>query len=62
MSFICLCSVSQVLSPYLKFGCLSAVRFFHALDAVVAKGRHTEPPVSLHGQVPDVDCAGVFAV
>mmetsp|Transcript_64781 Transcript_64781/g.114346 ORF Transcript_64781/g.114346 Transcript_64781/m.114346 type:complete len:580 (-) Transcript_64781:875-2614(-) len=42
---------TTVLSPYLKFGCLSANTFYRALDRVVARGRRTEPPVSLHGQL-----------
>jgi cryptochrome len=41
------------LSPYMKFGCVSARRFWHALDAAVAgaKGPCSKPPVSLHGQL-----------
>jgi len=42
-----------VLSPYLKFGCLSS-RLLHAkLDAIYKerKGKHTVPPVSLRGQL-----------
>ena len=42
---------TTVLSPYLKFGCLSPRKFYHALAAVYAKGPHTEPPVSLMGQL-----------
>lgn len=42
---------TTVLSPYLKFGCLSATTFYHALDAAVAGRTHTQPPVSLHGQL-----------
>ncbi|WIA38442.1 hypothetical protein OEZ86_001766 [Tetradesmus obliquus] len=44
---------TTVLSPYLKFGCLSP-RLFHArLMAVYrgAKGVHSKPPVSLRGQL-----------
>ncbi|GAX79468.1 hypothetical protein CEUSTIGMA_g6909.t1 [Chlamydomonas eustigma] len=42
---------TTVLSPYLKFGCLSA-RLFHAeLLKVYKQKKHTEPPVSLRGQV-----------
>lgn len=39
---------TTVLSPYLKFGCLSA-RLFHAklLQIYREKKKHTEPPVSL---------------
>lgn len=44
---------TTVLSPYLKFGCLSP-RLFHQrlLKAYrAAKGAHTKPPVSLRGQL-----------
>jgi cryptochrome len=41
----------QVLSPYLKFGALSPAKFYHTLDGIVRGKAHTEPPVSLHGQV-----------
>jgi deoxyribodipyrimidine photolyase len=41
-----------VLSPYLKFGCLSA-RLFHAqlLSIYKQEKAHTKPPVSLRGQL-----------
>eukprot|EP00667_Euglena_gracilis_P004345 EG_transcript_4365 len=40
------------LSPYLKFGCVSVRKFYWDVQAVYDKGKkHTEPPVSLHGQV-----------
>jgi cryptochrome len=44
---------TTVLSPYLKFGCLSARTFHAQLLAIYAerKGKHTEPPVSLRGQL-----------
>ena len=42
---------TTVLSPYLKFGCLSAARFFHVLADIYAGRAHTQPPVSLHGQL-----------
>ena len=42
---------TTVLSPYLKFGCLSVRRFYHALLGVYAKGAHAKPPVSLEGQL-----------
>ncbi|CAM9759105.1 unnamed protein product, partial [Phaeothamnion confervicola] len=46
---------TTVLSPYVKFGCLGARRFWHAVAAVLAAqssgGRHSAPPVSLHGQL-----------
>ncbi|KAI3439135.1 hypothetical protein D9Q98_001543 [Chlorella vulgaris] len=44
---------TTVLSPYLKFGCLSP-RLFHAkLLQIYAEvsGKHTQPPVSLRGQL-----------
>ncbi|EFN51376.1 hypothetical protein CHLNCDRAFT_7260, partial [Chlorella variabilis] len=44
---------TTVLSPYLKFGCLSP-RLFHAkLQQIYAErnGMHTQPPVSLRGQL-----------
>jgi cryptochrome len=44
---------TTVLSPYLKFGCLSP-RLFHAkLQSIYKekKGKHTQPPVSLRGQL-----------
>ena len=43
---------TSMLSPYLKFGCLSCRTLHAALDAAVASStRHTEPPQSLHGQL-----------
>lgn len=39
------------LSPYMKFGCVSVRRFYHGLKAVCAKKKHTQPPVSLLGQL-----------
>ncbi|KAI7839651.1 hypothetical protein COHA_006460 [Chlorella ohadii] len=44
---------TTVLSPYLKFGCLSP-RMFHAkLQQIYSErsGKHTQPPVSLRGQL-----------
>lgn len=44
---------TTVLSPYLKFGCLSP-RLFHAKLLNIykeKKGKHTQPPVSLRGQL-----------
>ena len=41
----------KVLSPYLKFGCLSPAKFYHEVRRINAAGKHTEPPVSLHGQL-----------
>ena len=47
---------TTVLSPYLKFGCVSARRFWHALqgaydEAKARKLRVAQPPTSLHGQL-----------
>ena len=43
---------TTVLSPYLKFGCVSARAFyFKLLEAYAKHGKHAEPPVSLLGQL-----------
>lgn len=43
---------TTVLSPYLKFGCLSSRLFYTELCAVLKKKKkHSEPPVSLLGQL-----------
>jgi cryptochrome len=44
---------TTVLSPYLKFGCLSPRLFHSRLVALyrAAKGAHSKPPVSLRGQL-----------
>ncbi|XP_076471621.1 cryptochrome-1-like [Babylonia areolata] len=43
---------TTVLSPYLKFGCLSARTFYYRLLDVYRLNKvHTQPPVSLHGQL-----------
>lgn len=44
---------TTVLSPYLKFGCLSSRLFYRELRSIYAeaKGAHTKPPVSLEGQL-----------
>ncbi|XP_062617610.1 cryptochrome-1-like [Saccostrea cucullata] len=43
---------TTVLSPYLKFGCLSPRLFYYKLQEVYSKAKkHTSPPVSLHGQL-----------
>eukprot|EP01033_Poteriospumella_lacustris_P007653 gene7654-5502_t len=42
---------TTVLSPYLKFGCLSAAKFYHEVARINAGKVHTAPPVSLHGQL-----------
>eukprot|EP00127_Corallochytrium_limacisporum_P004338 Clim_evm21s158 gene=Clim_evmTU21s158 len=41
------------LSPYVKFGCLSARKFWHEVQKVYDKykGKHAQPPGSLHGQL-----------
>jgi len=42
----------QVLSPYVMFGCLSALKFYNTLSDVYKRHQnHSKPPVSLHGQV-----------
>jgi hypothetical protein len=44
---------TTVLSPYLKFGCLSPRLFYARLAAVykASRGQHSKPPVSLRGQL-----------
>ncbi|XP_023343983.1 cryptochrome-1, partial [Eurytemora carolleeae] len=42
---------TTVLSPYLKFGCLSPRTMYWQLQSIYKTGKHTEPPVSLHGQL-----------
>lgn len=42
---------TTVLSPYLKFGCLSPRTFYYRLLDVYKLGKHSEPPVSLMGQL-----------
>ncbi|XP_059155521.1 cryptochrome-2-like [Physella acuta] len=42
---------TTVLSPYFKFGCLSARLFYHKLSQVYHNKKHSAPPVSLHGQM-----------
>ncbi|NXL00343.1 CRY2 protein, partial [Mesembrinibis cayennensis] len=42
---------TTVLSPYLKFGCLSVRTFWWRLDDVYQGREHSRPPVSLHGQL-----------
>ncbi|XP_022085334.1 cryptochrome-2-like isoform X2 [Acanthaster planci] len=43
---------TTVLSPYLKFGCLSPRLFYHRVQDVYARKKsHSKPPVSLHGQL-----------
>jgi len=42
---------TTLLSPYLKFGCVSARRFYAELAAVYGGGNHSSPPASLLGQL-----------
>ncbi|XP_063234251.1 cryptochrome-2 [Bacillus rossius redtenbacheri] len=42
---------TTVLSPYLKFGCLSARTFYYRLKEVISGSSHSKPPVSLIGQL-----------
>jgi len=45
---------TTALSPYMKFGCVSARTFYHELHAVYTgalKGKHSKPPESLEGQL-----------
>ena len=42
---------TTVLSPYLKFGCVSPRDFYWRLHEINKKGKHSQPPVSLVGQL-----------
>lgn len=42
---------TTVLSPYVKFGCLSARTFWWRLNEIYQGRKHSQPPVSLHGQL-----------
>ena len=42
---------TTVLSPYLKFGCVSCRDMYYRLMDVYSKGPHSKPPVSLIGQL-----------
>lgn len=42
---------TTVLSPYMKFGCLSASLFYYRLKEVIGNNPHSKPPVSLIGQL-----------
>jgi cryptochrome len=42
---------TTVLSPYLKFGCLSVRTFYHSLKSITNGKKATMPPVSLEGQL-----------
>uniref|UniRef100_A0A8D2IHZ2 Photolyase/cryptochrome alpha/beta domain-containing protein n=1 Tax=Varanus komodoensis TaxID=61221 RepID=A0A8D2IHZ2_VARKO len=42
---------TTVLSPYVKFGCLSVRTFWWKLTEIYQGRKHSNPPVSLHGQL-----------
>jgi len=42
---------TTVLSPHLKFGCLSARLMYWKLEEVTKGAKHSQPPVSLNGQL-----------
>ncbi|KAE8592239.1 hypothetical protein XENTR_v10018699 [Xenopus tropicalis] len=42
---------TTVLSPYVKFGCLSARTFWWRIAEIYQGKKHSDPPVSLHGQL-----------
>nr|CAD7394651.1 unnamed protein product [Timema cristinae] len=42
---------TTVLSPYLKFGCLSIRTLYHQLKQTIGNASHSKPPVSLIGQL-----------
>eukprot|EP00443_Scrippsiella_acuminata_P038099 CAMPEP_0115314580 /NCGR_PEP_ID=MMETSP0270-20121206/77110_1 /TAXON_ID=71861 /ORGANISM="Scrippsiella trochoidea, Strain CCMP3099" /LENGTH=357 /DNA_ID=CAMNT_0002733819 /DNA_START=34 /DNA_END=1104 /DNA_ORIENTATION=- len=42
---------TTALSPYLKFGCVSARRFYHGLRQAIGGQKHSQPPGSLKGQL-----------
>lgn len=42
---------TTVLSPYIKFGCLSASFFYNRLKETIGNSPHSKPPVSLLGQL-----------
>ena len=42
---------TTVLSPHLKFGTLSCRELYWRLDGIYRGNSHTQPPVSLHGQL-----------
>ncbi|XP_051973159.1 cryptochrome circadian regulator 5 isoform X2 [Xyrauchen texanus] len=42
---------TTILSPYVRFGCLSARTFWWRLTDVYRGKKHSAPPVSLHGQL-----------
>ncbi|XP_053673225.1 cryptochrome-2 [Anopheles nili] len=42
---------TTVLSPYLKFGCLSVRLFYSRVNEIIKGQKHSQPPVSLIGQI-----------
>jgi cryptochrome len=42
---------TTVLSPYLKFGCLSSRLFYQRIKMVYKGNKHSQPPTSLEGQL-----------
>ena len=42
---------TTVLSPYLKFGCVSTRDVYWRLNSINSNGKHSDPPVSLVGQL-----------
>lgn len=42
---------TTVLSAYIAHGCLSSRLFYHKLNEVLKNGKHSQPPVSLLGQL-----------
>lgn len=42
---------TTVLSPYLATGCLSPIKFWHEINIITSQRAHTDPPVSLKGQL-----------
>lgn len=42
---------TTVLSPYLKFGCLSSRLFYQRILAIYKGNKHSKPPTSLEGQL-----------
>lgn len=42
---------TTVLSPHLKFGCLSPRRFYWAIKDIYKGQKHSDPPMSLEGQL-----------
>lgn len=42
---------TTVLSPYIKFGCLSIRTFYHEIQQICKGQKHSQPPESLLGQI-----------